>query len=323
MNDYIKLAGEDLKVFNDTFIEQVDAGNTKEAQVSLQSFTRNRLREDSFAEKIITPIDVNNDELDKALDPEFLVKYCDREPDNVPAMTIPLGTTPNKYEFSGTRYPVYFTRISSDMYEKDVDLLRGYTYDIRSVLLEQNTKDIGTTIDTHFLSKINDVIGAVNTNNPLNGLGLPQNITISGGVTRSNISESFKTLTRLKVPFGPMQKDGSDSKGVILANVNTAIDITKFERSEAGGNISEKMWIDGEIPNVVNGVKIITTIKDDLVPDGVFYMFSSEEYLGRYLLLQALTAFMKNEAYFLQFMQYLNIGMSIGNVKGAARVEFI
>lgn len=317
------MSAEEQKVFNDTFVEQVGSGNIKEASVSLQAFTRDKLREESFTENIITPLDITNDELDRSEDPEVLIKWIDREPTNVPAVTIPLGTTPDGFQFKGSRYPVRFARISSPMYEKDVDLLRGYQYDIRGVLLEQNTKDIGTEIDTRFLSKINSVIGAVNTPNPLNGLGLPQNVTISGGITRENLKEANKVITRLKVPFGPMQKDGADSKGCMLVNNTTYQDLLGFERSEAGGDESERAFIEGTPQKTIFGIKAISTIKDDLVPDGVIYYFSSEEYLGKYLRLQPLTAFMKNEAYFLQFMQYLNIGISIGNVKGAVRVEFI
>jgi hypothetical protein len=32
---------------------------------------------------------------------------------------------------------------------------------------------------------------------------------------------------------------------------------------------------------------------------------------------------MENKAFFLQFFQYMNIGMSIGSVRGAARVDFV
>ena len=60
----------DIKVFNDTFVDMLEGGHTKEAAVSALQYTRNKLRENSFTEKLITPIDISNDELDKAEDPE-------------------------------------------------------------------------------------------------------------------------------------------------------------------------------------------------------------------------------------------------------------
>jgi hypothetical protein len=310
------------KVFNDTFIEMVKGGEEKKAAVSVQSFTRNKLREESFTEKIITPIDISNDDLDKAENPELLVKWNDREPDTAPAVTIPLGVVPDMFQFNGTRYPSYFTRITSPKFNKDIDTLRGYDYDIRAIMLELSTKDIATEIDTRFMERVNSIIGDVNTANPLNGLGLPQNVTISGGINRENVAEAFKVIKRLKVPFGPSQPDGGESKGVMLMNNVTADDFVKMSRSEVGGDLAQDMFVNGLPSKTLLGVKPIYTIKDTLVPDGVIYLFSSEEFFGKYYRLQPLTVFMKNEAYFLEYFQYMNLSLAIGNVKGVVKVDF-
>jgi hypothetical protein len=312
----------DVKVFNDTFVEMVKAGQEKQAAVSAQQFTRNKLREESFAEKIITPIDISNDELDKAENPELLVKWNDREPDTAPASTIPLGVVPEALQFSGTRYPSYFSRITSPKYNKDIDHLRTYDYDIRAIMLELSTKDIATEIDSRFISTVDSVLGTANTANALNGLGLPQNVTISGGITRETVAEAFKVIKRLQVPFGPSQPDGGESKGVMLMNTVTADDFVKMSRSEVGGDLAQDMFVNGLPSKTLLGVKPIYTIKRDLVPDGTIYLFSSEEFFGKYYRLQPLTVFMKNEAYFLEYFQYLNISLSIGNVKGAVKVQF-
>jgi hypothetical protein len=312
----------DIKVFNDTFVEMVKGGQEKQAAVSAQQFTRNKLREESFAEKIITPIDISNDELDKAENPELLVKWNDREPDTAPATTVPLGVVPDGLQFFGTRYPSYFTRIVSPKFSKDIDQLRTYDYDIRSIMLEISTKDIATEIDTRFIERVDSVLGTNNTANDLNGLGLPQRVTVSGGLTRDNLADAFKVIKRLRVPFGPAQPDGGDSKGVMLMNTVTADDLVKLDRSEAGGDLSQEMYINGLPSKTIYGVKPIYTIKRDLIPDGVIYLFSSEEFFGKYYRLQPLTVFMKNEAYFLEYFQYMNISMAIGNVKGAVRVQF-
>jgi hypothetical protein len=312
----------DIKVFNDTFVEMVKAGQEKQAAVSAQQFTRNKLREESFAEKIITPIDISNDELDKAENPELLVKWNDREPDTAPATTVPLGVVPDAVQFFGTRYPSYFTRIVSPKFNKDIDQLRTYDYDIRAIMLEISTKDIATEIDTRFIERVDSVIGTQNTANALNGLGLPQNVTIAGGITRENVAEAFKVIKRLRVPFGPSQPDGGESKGVMLMNTVTADDFVKMSRSEVGGDLAQDMFVNGLPSKTLLGVKPIYTIKRDLVPDGVIYLFSSEEFFGKYYRLQPLTVFMKNEAYFLEYFQYMNISMAIGNVKGAVKVQF-
>ena len=313
----------EIKVYNDTFISQVQSGNTKEAAVSTQQFTRNKLREESFTEKILTPIDIANDELDKAQNPEILVKWNDREPDQAPAVTVPLGVVPDGFQFSGTRYPSYFSRIMSPMFTKDIDKLRSYDYDIRQILLENSTKDIATEIDTTFINKCNSVIGLPNTANAYNFLGLPQYVTIAGGITRQNLADAFKVPQRLRVPFGQTQPDGNEGKGVMLMNTVTAQEVLKFERSEVGGDASQDMFISGLPVKTILGVKPIYTIKRDLVPDNTIYLFSSEEFFGKYYRLQNLTVFMKSEAFFLQFFQYLNLSISIGNCRGCCRIDFV
>jgi hypothetical protein len=313
----------DIKMFNDTFVDMLEGGNEKKAAQSALTFTRNKLRENSFAEKVLTPIDIANDELDKSENPELHVKWCDRELDQPPAVTVPLGNVPDGYQFAGTRYPVYFSRLMSPVFQKDVDKLRGYDYDIRQILLENSTKDLATEVDSKFLEKINQVLGVANTANTFTATGLPSYITLSGGINRANLVEAIKAFQRLRVPFGPMQPDGSSSKGIMLLNNVTAADLLKLERSEVGGEESQRAYLEGTAPATVLGLKSIMTIKRELVPDGTIYFFSAEEFLGKYFRLQPLTVFMETKAFFLQFFQYMNIGMSIGNPKGCFRADFV
>lgn len=327
MNGFTKLATAEIPVFNDTFVEMVKAGQTKEASVSAQAFTRNKLREESFAEKIITPIDIANDELDKDQNPELLVKWNDREPDQAPAVSIPLGIVPDMYQFKGDRYPSYFARIVSPLFSKDIDKLRSYDYDIRQILLENSTKDIATEIDTKFINKINSILGTrdqvVTAFAGTIYAGLPNYVSVSGGITRENVAEAFKTIQRLRVPFGPTQPDGGESKGVMLMNNITAQEFVKMSRSEVGGDLAQEMWINGLPSKTLLGVKPIYTLKSDLIPDNTIYLFSSEEFFGKYYRLQPLTVFMETKAFFIQFFQYLNISLAIGNIRGVCRIDFV
>lgn len=315
----------ETKVFNDTFVDMVESGRTKEAAISTQKYTRNKLREISFAEKIITPTDITNEELVRGEDPENQVLWIDREPDVAPAISVPLGVVGDGFQFKGTRYPLYFNRLISAVLSKDISKLRNYTYDIRQVLMELSVKELASTVDTRFLNTIDAAIGSINTANALNGLSLPQYVSISGGLTRANLVEAFKVITRLKVPFGPMQPDGANgnTSGCMLVNNVTLMDLLKFERSEVGGDVSQDMFLKGVTPAQVLGVKTISTIKSDLVPDGTIYFFSNEDFLGKYGRLMPLTVYMENKAWILKMFQYMEIGMAIGNVRGAARVDFV
>jgi hypothetical protein len=259
--------------------------------------------------------------------PVLLVNGHDREPDQAPAVAIPLGVVPDMYQFKGDRYPSYFARIVSPLFSKDIDKLRSYDYDIRQILLENSTKDIATEIDTKFIQKVNSILGTANTaNSLLTGTpfaGLPSWVTITGGITRENVAEAFKTIQRFRVPFGPTQPDGGEAKGVMLMNNITAQEFVKMSRSEVGGDLAQEMWINGLPSKTLLGVKPIYTLKSELIPDNTIYLFSSEEFFGKYYRLQPLTVFMETKAFFIQFFQYMNISMSIGNIRGVARVDFV
>lgn len=311
----------DIKVFNDTFVDMLEGGQEKKAAQSALTFTRNKLRENSFAEKILTPIDIANDELDKSENPELHVKWCDREPDQPGAVTVPLGNVPDGYIFHGTRYPVYFSRLMSPVFQKDVDKLRGFDYDIRQILLENSTKDLATEVDTKFISKIDSVLGAMDVVNPITATGHPSYIQLDGGLTRDNLVNAIKAFQKLRVPFGPTQPDGNAQKGIMLMNNVTGADLLKLDRTEIGGDLAQEHFVSGVPTPKIMGINTVYTIKHDLIQDGIIYFFSSEEFLGKYFRLQPLTVFMETKAFFLQFFQYMNIGMSIGNPKGAFKVD--
>lgn len=322
---YVKLASEEVAPFNDMFIDQATSGSSeqvKEASVSLDSYIRTELLESSFTEKILTPLDLTNEDLDKSEDPEVQVKWLDREPDTAPAVNVPFSVVPDKYQFKGTRYPAYVSRIFSPMNEKDVDLLRGYDYDIRKVLMEKDVKNIATMIDTKFIETANSVIGSLDTANALNGLGLPQNVSVSGGLNRESLIEGIKTILRMNVPFGPLAPDSGETRGCMLANHVTASDLLKMGMDELGGPKSQDSFINGVAIPTVLGTKMITTIKRDLVPDGVVYLFSDESFLGRYIRTTPLTSYMKNEMFFLRWCQWMSVGIAIGNSRGVCRLQF-
>ena len=146
------------------------------------------------------------------------------------------------------------------------------------------------------LFRSNQCIGVRDTANSFNGLGLPQYVSIPGGITRQTVADSFKVMQKLRVPFGPLQPDGGQSRGVMLMNNVTAIDFLKMERGEVGGDLAEKQWVEGLPSKTILGVKSIFTLKRELVPDGTVYFFSSEEFFGKYFRLQPLTVFMETKA---------------------------
>src|SRR3954471_2444380 len=91
-----------VQFLNQSFLDKVDAGLTKEAGVAMSAFVRQKLREDGFARKILPPIMVTPAELDRQITEEPTI-IVEKEPDSIAANLPFLGKPQIRY-FKGPRY---------------------------------------------------------------------------------------------------------------------------------------------------------------------------------------------------------------------------
>ena len=127
----------DSKAVNELFMNNImsdDAGQVKLAQQAVNDFTRVKMREDGFWRRILPPVPIANDELDRQVDTDKNVKVVDKEPNSPAAASIPYATLPMNRYIRGPRYRVMFDRIVTPRFTKDVTELRTWDMDIRQVL---------------------------------------------------------------------------------------------------------------------------------------------------------------------------------------------
>lgn len=286
-------------------------GQEKRAIDAVNDFTRIRMREQGFYRKIMPPLQISNDELDRQVDTDKPVKVIDKEPDSPAAISIPFATLPTFMYIRGPRYRVMFDRIVTPRFTKDVDELRTWVMDIRQVLSDNAIKDMLAEEDSKFLTSVNFALVAPNTALPWSGR--PQWETIPGGITRETLLDSMKIMPRT---------DAHLEVKTILCNNVTIKEVQKFGRDEMGGDMSQDVlkngWSDAEFLNAT----WIITIKRDLVQDDTFFMFSDAKFIGKSLTLEDTTMYIKREAYMLEFFAYQTNGGSIGHTGGLARVDF-
>jgi hypothetical protein len=70
------------------------------------------------------------------------------------------------------------------------------------------------------------------------------------------------------------------------------------------------------------GFKIITTIKNDILPNTQAIVFAPPQYLGQFYILQDAMVFLKTEADIITFRTYEALGAGLGNVNGAIVLNF-
>lgn len=298
---------------NEVVINQLGGGAemVKSAQDTVTEFTRLKMREDGFWRKILPPINVSNDDLDRQVDTDLPVIVVDMEVDSPAAASIPYGQLPFNEYISGKRYRVMFDRIVTPRFTKDVDELRTYDMDIRQVLSDNAIKDMLAEEDGKAIATVDTLLVGANSVLPLTGVA--QWITISGGVTRDNFADALKVM-----PSTPMHLETS----TVLVNNITVKDFMKWGRDEVGGDLAQEILQNGFAERSLMGVRVLVTIKTDLVANGAMYMFAEPTKMGKFYALEDSTMYIDRKAYMLEFFAYESVGSCIANIAAIGRVDF-
>ncbi len=290
--------GINVQFLNQSFLDKIDQGMTKEAGAVMSAFVRQKLREDGFTRKILTPVQITASELDRQLteDPTVIVE---KEPDSVAANLPFLARGAVRY-FTGSRYPVTFQKIESDTFTKSKFELATYRTDIRTILQENSVKDLQEQEDKNFY---NNIVTIATANSNVS--------TIAGGFNVVNLMAGVKKLIAKKLPVG-----------AILMTQSMYADLLSQPATTIGSRKAGAFFTGEESLDNFFGYKIITTNKQDILPANRAIIFAPQDYLGQFYSLQEPTVFLKTEADMISFRTYEAIGSGIGNVNGAIVVDF-
>ena len=303
-----------VKQMNDMFINKIADGSPtliKEAADAINDYTRLKMREDGFWRRILPPVGITNDQLDRQVDTAKPVKIIDMEPDSPAAVSVPFAALPISRYIRAKRYRVMFERILTPRFTSDVDDLRTYDMDIRQILADNSIKDALAEEDGKAIATVNSILLGADVTIPETGVA--QWVTLSGGVTRDNLAEAMKVIPRTNRRL---------NTAVGLINNITIWDIVKFGRDEVGGDLSQDMFKTGYGERELMGLRWIVTIKRDLVPDSSVFLFAEPKFMGKFFTLEDMTMYIDRRAYLLEFFAYESIGSTIANVAAVGRVDF-
>lgn len=287
-----------VQFLNQSFLDKIDQGMTKEASVAMSAFVRQKLREDGFTRKILPPIAVTAAELDRQLTEEPTI-IVEKEPDSV-AATLPfLGRSPIRY-WTTPRYPVTFEKIASETFKKSKFELATYRTDIRTVLQENSVKDMQEQEDVGFY---NSVVSMATTAGNVH--------TMAGGFTKANLLAGIKYMLVNRLPVG-----------CILMTQSMYNDLLSFPATDVGSPAASELFRgQGQLDNFF-GYKIITTNKANILPTNRAIVFAPPQYTGAMYTLQDATCFLKAEADMIEFSLYSAVGVGIGNINSAVVLDF-
>ena len=299
---------------NNALVDQLSADDqsiVKQAQNAVNDFIRIKMREDGFLRRIIPPVQITNDELDRQVDTDKPVKIVDKEPESPAAITVPFATLPRGKYIRGGRFRVMFARIQTPKFIKDIDELRTWDMDIRQVLSDNAIKDMLAEEDGTFITEVNALLVGADLAVP--ATGTIQWRTIAGGVTRDTINDALKIL-----PQTPSRLESA----TMLVNSVTAKELQKWTRDEVGGDLAQEIVEEGFMERKWFGVRVLITIKRDLVPDNTAFFFAEPKFFGKFFVLEDTTMYIDRKAFMLEFFAWETIGVSIANVAAVGRADF-
>jgi len=292
-------------------------GVVKTASAATSKATRTQIREEGF-QRAILPFDkITNEDLDYSGDDEISGVWFELEPDSPPARTVPYNSTPNTFIYRAEKYIVLISMITTEEATKNINHLRTYKTDLRQIVNDNMLRDIHTQEDVAFIVTVDRTVGSSSTAVDSSGAGYTaetQWVDMNMGFTRDGLKRAQSFLTDRRLPIG-----------VFLLNQRTANEFLGFQREEIGGDLAQDIFKKGlkamERFEVFN-TPYIATIKNDLVPNGTVYQFTTKEFLGNALMLEDITVTIKKEYDIIRMRAQEQVGFTFGNTRGLQRVDF-
>ena len=340
------------EVLNELFVSKLDTEAGKEKIAALGGeYIRDRLREESFARKILPPKTVSRSDLQVSVKHDTLVKIVEVEPQSR-AMSMSFRGQPRVTYYTGSRFEVPFHTVGSERYEQTEQELMAYTMPITEIIKRNIVNDIQEIEDRVFLNHIESACQSLQQDAQSLVFGAPY--ADEAAFTASNVAGGLAEVGKCKgvdainghagagnsgVADGlsfPVQKDdfiklfqlftGSGNRGSRLRCDQFLITDTDFEdlnawaQSDMGDAVKETT-VDGYKYKTVIGRKFVRTLKTDILRPGNIYAFASPEYLGGFLLLNKTKFYADKERNRVSFEAWEDIGMYIGNVAGCRKLE--
>ena len=300
------------------------------------NYIRDRLREVSFARKIVPPTPVTRTDLQRSVNHDTLVKIVDIEP-NSRAMSLSFRGQPTARLIRGERFEIPFFTISSEKFEKTEQELMAYEMPITKIIEENSVKDIQAIEDRQFLLYVEACVQAYQ----LEGNG--------GSFSASNSMKAANVLAGTSVQYSVVKGEGALAAGTDDFTVHPVLkpDFIKlkkllhrrFLRAERivitepdyddlsewtiqdVWNIAAETSTEGWKSQTVVGLKIIRTIKTDILREGNVYCFVAPEFFGRFYVLNQTKFYIDKIANLITWQSWEDIGMGFGNIAGVVKME--
>jgi hypothetical protein len=324
------------RVLNDMFTTKLGSAEGKEKLAEYGGgYIRDRLREVSFARKVLPPEGVTRADCQRSVNHDTLVKIVDVEPRSR-AMAISFRGQPTARFIRGERAEIAFFTISSEVFQKTEQELLAYEMPITKIIEENSVKDIQEIEDREFLIHVEAAVQALqaeaNGGTPvalnwtsLDGATPPVEFAVRKGELARGSGDDTYTVWPVQRPdivnlFKMLDGNRLKAERLLMTEVDWD-DILQWTVEDFGDKITSETVVDGYKYNTILGKAYIRTIKTDILRPGNIYCFTKPEFFGKFYVLNSTKFYIDKIANLITFQAWEDIGMGLINIAGVRKLE--
>jgi len=321
---------------NDMFNTRLGTAEGKEKLAEYGgSYVRDRLREVSYARKVVPPQQVTRTDCQRSVNHDTLIKIIDIEPQSR-AMTMSFRGNPSARLIRGERAEVAFFTISSEVFQKTEQELLSYEMPITKIIEENVVKDIQEIEDREFTSHIEAACQALQTEANGGSVTTLNYTALAGGTPPAEFSirkgelartagvddATVRPLQRIDIVNGYKLIDGNRLRAelTLLTEVDFD-DILAWTVEDNGDKIQSETTVEGYKYNKLLGRAYIRTIKTDILRPGNVYFFTKPEYFARFYVLNNTKFYIDKIANMITFQAWEDIAMAVINIAAVRKLE--
>ena len=323
------------RILNDLFTQKLDSSEGKEKIAEYAgTYIRDRLREVSFARKIIPPQQVTRADCQRSVNHDTLVKIIDVEPKSK-AMSMTFRGQPTARFVRAPRAEVAFFTISSEKFEKTEQELLAYEMPITKVIEDNSVKDIQEIEDREFCIHIEAAVQALQQEANGNSVTTLNWFTVQAGtvaefsvrkgeLARHATASTSASLPVQKTDFVNMFKmlSGNRLRGemVLMTEVDWD-DILQWTAEDVGNKIVSETTVEGYKYNLLLGRAYCRTVKTDILRPGNLYLFTKPDFFGKFFILNNTKFYIDKIANLITWQSWEDIAISVINIAAVRKLE--
>lgn len=323
------------RVLNELFTNKLGTGEGKEKMAEYGgTYIRDRLREVSYARKVIPPENVTRADCQVSVNHDTLVKIVNVEPQSR-AMTITFRGQPTARFIRGPKAEVGFFTVASEVFQKTEQELLAYEMPITKIIEENSVKDLQEVEDREFTTHIEAAVQALQlqanggvattlNSTQIQGAGVVE-FSIRKGELARTAAAADATVRPIQRPdlinlFKMLDTNRLRSERLLMTEGDWD-DILQWTVEDFGDRLQSETAVEGFKYNTLFGRSYIRTIKTDILRAGNVYCFTKPEFFGKFYVLNNTKFYIDKIANVISFQAWEDIGMAVINIAAVRKLE--